>query len=327
MKKLSNLISVILLCGLIMSACSSAPQPTEAPAAVATEANPVATEPPAEATEPTAAPEVAQPETNSGVQHTDVPASPPSADGEKWGDHSTSSSVSAGRALTGDDFSDGKFERPYNTNSMDVYFPHLDIDKVVVYPEDATWVYAIITMVGRDSNNAFAGQYALELDTDQDGFGEFLIKADQPASAEWTTQGVRVYTDGNNDIGGVKPARADSDGSGSDGYETVLFDQGTGDDADLAWVRLDPADPNSFQIAYKQSLLAGEDTYTAGVWAGTSLDATLFDYEDHFTHEQAGAANPELANFYPIKELSEFDNTCRYAIGYDATGQEPGICP
>jgi hypothetical protein len=325
MKKSSTIFSAILLCGLILSACSTPAAPTQAAQAeqpTAVQSN--ATEAPAattEATEPAAVEPAA-----SGIQHASIPGSPATSGGEKWGDHSTVSSTNVARALLGDDFSDGRFERPYNANTMDVYFPHLDIDHAVVYPEDALWVYAVISTVGRDANNAFTGQYALELDLDQDGFGEFLILVDNPSSADWTTDGVHVYTDANSDIGGVKPFKADSDGASSDGYESVLFDQGNGNDADLAWVRLDPADPNSFQIAYKQDLLGGEKTYTAGLWAGTHLDPALFDYNDHFTYEQAGAANSEITNFYPIKELSEFDNTCRQAIGYDATGLEPGIC-
>ena len=320
MNKPSNLFSVILLFGLILTACTSATQPSEPPAAVS-----AATEAPAAglaATEPA----VVQPDAGPAIQHAAVPASPPTSGGEKWGDHSTVSSTSAARALLGDRFSNGKFERPYNANTMDAYFPQIDIDRAVIYPEDAAWVYAVITMVGRDANNSFTGQYAIELDLDQNGNGEFLIMVDNPASTDWTTQGVRVYKDGNADIGGVKPFLADSGGASSDGYEVVLFDQGAGDDPDLAWTRLDPADPNSFQIAYKQSLLAGEKTYTAGIWAGTHLDPAVFDYDDHFTHEQAGAADPEIVNFYPIKDLSELDNTCRQAIGYDASGLEPGGC-
>lgn len=325
MKKFSNLLSVILLCGLMMTACStSAPQsqPTEPPVVASN-----ATEAPTSAPEATSPAVVPPEDTAPAIQHKDIPASLPTSGGKTWGDHSTVSSTNPARALLGDDFSDGKFERPYNANAMDIYFPHLDLDKATFFSEDATWVYAVITLVGRDASNAFTGQYAIELDLDQNGFGEILIMVDNPSSAEWTTQGVRVYKDGDLDIGGVSPIKADSAGASSDGFETILFDQGTGDDADLAWVRLDPSDPNSFQVAYKQALLGGEKTYTAGIWAGTHLDSALFDYNDHFTYEQAGAANSEITNFYPIKELSEFDNICRYAIGYDATGLEPGICP
>lgn len=315
MKKLSNVFWAILLCWLILSACGGGG-----------EAAPQATNPPAGVSDATEA-AVAQPETGAEIQHTLVPADPPSSGGERWGDHSTISTVNVARALGGDRFSYGKFERPYNANTMDVYFPQLDIYKTVIYPQDATWVYAVITMVGLDANNSFAGQYAIELDLDRTGNAEILILVDNPASTDWTTQGVRIYKDANADIGGVRPVLADSAGASSDGYEAVLFDQGAGDDADLAWVRLDPEDPESFQIAYKQSLLEGVTKYTAAIWAGTQLDPALFDYDDHFTHEQAGAADPEVVNFYPIKGLSEMDNTCREAIGYDATGLEPGICP
>ncbi|MBI5950322.1 MAG: hypothetical protein HY865_01580 [Chloroflexi bacterium] len=325
MKKVSRLIPIILLCGLILAACSSATQPAPQPSEAAVVESNVTEAPTAEAQ--AAAPATVEPQAAPAIQHTNVPASPPASGGEKWGDHSTVSSNNAARALLGDDFSESKFERPYNANTMDVYFPQLDIDGAVVYPEDAAWVYAIISMVSRDANNSFAGQYAIELDLDRNGRGEFLIVVDQPSSADWTTEGVRVYKDANLDIGGVKPATADSEGISSNGYEAVLFDQGTGDDPDLAWYRLDPSNPNSIQIAYKQSLLGGVTKYTAGIWAGTRLDPALFDYNDHFTYEQAGAANSEIKNFYPIKALSELDNTCRYAIGYDATGLEPGICP
>ena len=325
MKKVSRLIPIILLCGLILAACSSTTQPPPQPSeAVIVEFN--ATEAPT-AEAQAAAPATVGPQEAPAIQHTNIPASPPASGGEKWGDHSTASSNNAARALLGDDFSEGKFERPYNANTMDVYFPQLDIDGAVVHPEDATWVYAIISMVGRDANNSFTGQYAIELDLDRNGRGKFLVVVDRPASADWTTEGVRVYTDANVDIGGVKPVIADSGGAASDGYEVVLFDQGAGDDPDLAWSRLDPGDPNNIQIAYKQSLLGGVTKYTAGIWVGTQLDPAVFDYNDHFTYEQAGAANSEIKNFYPIKGLSEFDNTCRQAIGYDATGLEPGICP
>jgi hypothetical protein len=308
---------------MILAACSPAAQPQPSQAVVV-ESN--ATEAPAVESQATA-PAAAEPQTTPAIQHTNVPASPPASGGEKWGDHSTISSINAARALLGDDFTEGRFERPYNADTMDAYFPQLDIDRTVVHPEDAIWVYAIISMVGRDANNSFTGQYAIELDLDRNGLGEFLIMVDHPASADWTTEGVRVYKDANADVGGIKPIVADSAGASGDGYEVVLFDQGTGEDADLAWTRLDPSDPSSFQIAYKQSLLAGVTKYTAGIWAGTQLDPAVFDYNDHFTYEQAGAANPEIKNFYPIKGLSEFDNTCRQAIGYNATGLEPGICP
>jgi hypothetical protein len=62
------------------------------------------------------------------------------------------------------------------------------------------------------------------------------------------------------------------------------------------------------------------------MWAGTNLDPALFDFNDHMTHAQAGAAEASLENFYPIKGLAELDNTCSMAIGFEPRGNEPGLC-
>jgi hypothetical protein len=321
MRKSSVVFYVLVLWALLLSACTATPAPAEPESG---EAQPPAAE--SEATEPAAPEEPAATEAQPEAAHTNVPGEPPASGGEILGDHSTVSSLNPGRALVGDRFALGRFERPYNAQTMDVYFQHLDIVEAKVFVEDATWVYVVVTMVGRDANDAFSAQYGMEIDLDQYGHGDFLILVSQPASAEWTTQGVSAYADTNVDVGGLYAVNEDSAGASSDGYENTLVDQGAGDDPDLAWARLDPNNPNSFQIAFKQSLLGGEPTYTIGLWAGTTLNPALFDFNDHMTHEQAGAANPDIANFYPIKGLSELDNTCRIGIGFNPGGQEPGIC-
>jgi len=64
-----------------------------------------------------------------------------------------------------------------------------------------------------------------------------------------------------------------------------------------------------------------------GVWAGNeSLNPATFDLNDSLTHEQAGAALPDLELFYPIKALAEIDNTCRLNVGFTPNGSEPGLC-
>ena len=46
------------------------------------------------------------------------------------------------------------------------------------------------------------------------------------------------------------------------------------------------------------------------------------------THvHQAGAADSGFPIYYPIKAVYELDNACRMAVGFQATGAEPGICP
>lgn len=64
------------------------------------------------------------------------------------------------------------------------------------------------------------------------------------------------------------------------------------------------------------------------MWAGgEDFAPALFDMNDAFTHEQAGTSLKELEYFYPVKELSELDNVCRMAIGFQPIGNEPGLCP
>jgi hypothetical protein len=320
MRKGITLLSVILFFGLVLMACAPAagPQAT-VPAAV----QPPATElPVSEGQIPVTGPTVAEPLV---AAHIDVPGNPPSENSTHLGDQDSSVMADKKRAPEGDRFTFDRFERPFNANTMDVYLPFVDI-RDVNFSEDPTWVYTVITLTGRDANNAFPAKYAIEIDLELDGRGDLLVLANQPSAGEWSTDGVQVLWDENGDIGGERILETDGAGAG-DGYEAVIFDQGQGNDPDAAWARLSPDDPNSLQIAFKQTLLGGDKAYLVGVWAGTDdLNPSLFDLNDHFTHEQAGAANPDFEYFYPIKEVSELDNTCRTSIGFEPSGKEPGLC-
>ncbi len=193
----------------------------------------------------------------------------------------------------GDVFVEGLYERPFNANTMDKYFPYVDIVNTQGF-KDNTWGFATITLAGDDSNGHLPAQYAVELDLNKDGRGDWLIRAADPASTSWTTQGVQAC-------------------------------QGKGSLTDGAWVRIAPNDPKSVQIAFKLSMLGNPKSYAMGSWAGTNIDPSTFDVNDHMTHIQAGSPNPG-DGVYPIKALAEIDNTCRLAIGFVPTGREPGLC-
>jgi hypothetical protein len=67
------------------------------------------------------------------------------------------------------------------------------------------------------------------------------------------------------------------------------------------------------------------------MWGAWAMDASMlhpdwFDYNDHFTLAQAGSPIQGSAD-YPLQALYELDNTCRWAVGFTPTGNEPGICP
>jgi len=243
------------------------------------------------------------------------------------GDQDSSTTAKEKRAPGGDRFTFGRFERPFNANTMDVYYPYEDIQDTFIYQDNA-WLYSVIKLKGGDASQKLPARYGVEIDSDLDGRGDWLITADAPSSSGWSTEGVRVFFDANNDVGGKITVNAD-DQSAGDGYETTLFDQGQGNDPDLAWARVSPQDPNTVEIAVKRSLLGGDDSFMAGMWAGNanSVNPARFDLNDHMTHAQAGTSLVELKNFYPIKDLAELDNSCRMPVGFQPTGNEPGSCP
>ncbi len=253
------------------------------------------------------------------------PANLPATALDQAGDPDSSSMATAKNVSSGDYFVQGLYERPFNANSMDTYFPYMDIVHIQGFMDD-TWGYLEITLAGTDKNGQLPAEYAAELDINKEGRGEYLIRASNPASTTWTTQGVQAWKDTDGDVGGVVPMLADAKPDGGDGYETLVFDQGKGSLADGAWVRISPNDPKTVQIAFKLSMIGSPSSFAMGAWAGANIDPSMFDYNDHMTHAQAGDPNQSYPQVYPIKALAEIDNTCRLAIGFIPTGKEPGLC-
>lgn len=259
------------------------------------------------------------------IQHKVVPGELPAERVNHTGDYDSSKTQEERRAPGGDRFLLGQFERPFNAETMDIYYPDLDIHDVSVF-EDSLWVYTNITVKGADSENGYPGNYALELDLDLDGAGDLLVLAHRPSLMEWTSLGVQIWSDEDQDVGGKVVIKADDGGRG-DGYERLAFDQGRGNNPDLAWMRVSPNEENTIQIAFLNLLLIGDRAFLLGAWTGyDDLQPGQFDLDDHFTRAQAGEAMTEIEDFYPIKELSGVDNTCRLAIGFEPTGGEPGLC-
>lgn len=243
------------------------------------------------------------------------------------GDQDSSTTADAKRAPGGDRFTFTRFERPFNADTMDEYYPFMDILEAILYQDDV-WIYASISVKGDESGQAAQGRYAVEFDLNLDGGGDWLVLASVPASTEWTTDGVEVWFDANDDVGGSRPVTTDENPVPGDGYEVQTFGLGIGNDPDFAWARISPSNPNAIDVAVKIDVLNGGKRFMVGLWAGQEdLNPAWFDLSDHFTHEQAGAADIGLEIFYPIKEISALDNTCRMAVGFQPTGNEPGLCP
>jgi hypothetical protein len=269
----------------------------------------------------TAAPESVTP-TETPIPHVTIPSSLPAERSSHAGDYDSSTTATSRQSAGGDRFTFGRFERPFNADSMDIYFSEIDIIDTLVFQDD-TWIYGVITL---QELKPAGGMYALELDLDLDGKGDWLIVAASPAGTDWTTDAVQVLHDANKDVGNQSAMYTDKNVTG-DGFEQLAFDSGLGADPDSAWVRISPGTPNTLEIAVKRSVLGNPEKYLINMWAGNSLlDPGLFDLNDHFSHEQAGAADPGFEIFYPIKAVSEIDNSCRMAVGFEPTGQEPGLC-
>ncbi len=280
--------------------------------------------PPAGDTAPqtTEAPPPAPPEPTATVAHTTFPTSPGSL--SAWVTDSSSSSYAAERRTDSDLFSKLFFERPFTSQTMD-YQGHLDITRGEIFV-GSPFVYVTIFLEGSPPTDSTA-HYGIEIDQDRDGRGDWLVYGQVPTSSDWTSQGVRAYSDTNNDVGDGTPAEADGSGAGLNGYDNMIFDQGYNTtDPDGAWIRRDPSSPNKVQLAFKYSLIGSPSEFLWGVWSDEGpKNPAWFDYNDHFNITEAGSPD-KSSSHYPLKALYSVDNSCRYTYGFTATTQYPAMC-
>jgi hypothetical protein len=266
----------------------------------------------------------AMPQT-TGTTHTLVPTAGSGKEQVIY-DQVDTSTASQKRAFGGEQYNVGRFERPFDKDMN--YLPFLDIVKSTLQRADPNFIYTSIQVADKLST---AGDkpafYGLELDLNMDGRSELLILATLPKSTEWTVEGVNVWksTSAETAIATAKPAIPVT---GSLGFDVSLFASGKGDDADLVWVRMSPDKPDTVEIAFKNSLIGGE--YGRFIWRpitdGSPYKNTSYDLNASFTLVQAGSPLKD-SMFYPLKEVFAVDNTCRVASGFEANGNEPGLCP
>jgi hypothetical protein len=317
--------AVVLLTALLACNISRAVPPATQvsgenvlPTAVSGPSNTVTSEP--------TQPEITETPTTAPIVHTLIPGEPPASFLSEITDWDSSTTATQRRVIGGENFTKNLYERPFNANTMDIYFPDLDIIRTRLL-RDSQWVYVNIKLVGQNPAGGLLGDYGVEVDMNVDGRGEVLVMAAKPG-ATWSTDEVRVWEDSNHDVGAVHPIQSDAPVNG-DGYETLVFDQGVGTDPDAAWARISPSDPNSVQIAFKRGVINDSGHFTWGAWAMSEsmFNPAWFDYNDHFTIADAGSPLTELTQYYPLKAFAEVDNTCRWGVGFTPTGSEPGVCP
>jgi hypothetical protein len=231
-----------------------------------------------------------------------------------------------GRAAAGDNFNRNRLERPFTAAGME-YRADLDIVRVEISAND-TWYFFTIVLYGITGGvpgEPLEGPYAVELDLDGDGRGDLMVRAPAPPPGNWTTDGVQVWEDSNEDVGATTPMTADAGGASQDGYDALVFDQGAGEDPDAAWIRLAAIEDAGVQFAVKRTIV-DDPAFLWSAWADAGVNQPgWIDYNDHFTEAQAGSLTPSSAN-YPLQAVAAVDNTCRMYFGYTPTGNEPGLC-
>lgn len=226
-----------------------------------------------------------------------------------------------------DNWEINRYERPFNAESQDTYFPDLDVLSAEL-GQDAEWTYFRLTIFNENESDGYlAGTYAIEIDIDIDGRGDVLALAKAPgqqAAEDWTTQGVQFWGDDDDDVGNQIPLVPDGP-STSDGYDVLVFDSGEGDEEDLAWVRLHPGQPAVLELAFKSSAIYNDPIFKWWAWTDQGVDEPASaDYHDTFDHPDAG--DPiQGQTYFPSQAINELDNTCALIWGAEQ-GSDPDLC-
>jgi len=314
-------LAIILFIAILACSMPGFTAPSQAPVTPQ-----IPTVPPAIETSPPSSPITEEPPpantATAAVVHIKFPATQPALEKTVY-DVDSSGTGPEKRAPYGDSYDINRLERPFLQDMT--YVSDLDITAINL-GQDGEWYYLSVKRAGVDPNNALGINYGMELDTNADGFGDFIIWASPPYTAEWSTSNVQVFADKNHNTSGLSAEKSDAPYS-ADGYETMIFNggNGSGDDPDLAWIRMTADKDSILQFAFKKSWAGSWFMYGALADAGLK-NVSKLDYVDRFTEEEAGSPVRDK-KFYPLKALFAVDNTCREAYGFDPNGYEPMLCP
>ena len=127
--KITKTLFAVLSLIISILACSFPSTKSIEPQGIATDAAPTVQV--AQPTETSSAPPTEIP-----IQHQAIPVALPADRSSHAGDYDSSTSASKKSSAGGDRFTFGRFERPFNANTMDKYFPSLDIVDTFVYQDE-----------------------------------------------------------------------------------------------------------------------------------------------------------------------------------------------
>jgi hypothetical protein len=262
------------------------------------------------------------PTTRPPVVHATQPGNPGGA--TNFVSDRSSKALANERRAIGDDYTRNWLERPFSADTME-YQAHLDLTRVE-YAVGAPWIYFTLFIEGLPPEGSTAA-YAIEIDMDKDGRGDWLIAGDAPPDSTWRTNGVQAYRDTNNDVGASRPMVTDAPVTSGTGYDELVFDEGYGPDPDAAWIRRAPSGAAEIEIALKSSLIGQYEEFLWGGWTDEGVQNPAWaDYHDRFTLAEAGSPASDSSN-YPLKAVSKVDSTCRWGAGFTPEADDPGVCP
>ena len=248
-----------------------------------------------------------------------IPNEPPEPN-RTLSDSDSSIKAEEHRVLSGDNFLNNLYERPFTSQDM-IYQPDLDIYTVdFAYDED--YFYFTIHLNGMNSNESrLTGTYGIEFDRTLTGRGDLIVLALNPP-LKWAINTVKVFTDANGDVGGPVPMIAD-EGFEGNGYDKKVELKGD----NLAFARTSLDDQQAIQIAVSQALLGYPEKFLWGAWVDKGrMKLSEFDYNDTMGPSEAGSPFIDSED-YPLNELFNFDNTCRLPYGFEQLGSNyRGMC-
>ncbi|GEM_PF-1707872 len=236
--------------------------------------------------------------------------------------------------LAGDDYSRNVYERPFNAQTQSLYFPDLDVYQATLVQSQDWYILGLRLYGLRDKAAAPQGDYALEIDVNRDGRGDYFVRAQGPLGQpdSWSTSGIEVRQDKNQDVEGKQVCQSDAPLQG-DGYETVVYPTAAGKPGlvQVMWTWESGLGNRKYPLvllAVHRSLLNGADQGILWqAWAdGGIRDPQRMAFHDIFSLKEAGEPYTDSPN-YPIKAIAQVDSTCRGVLGFQPTGDEPCLCP
>jgi len=218
------------------------------------------------------------------------------------------------QAISGDNFLDSVYERPFTSKEM-IYQPDLDII-TVDFATDENFFYFTINLYNGPNLDDLGqtGMYGIEFDRTKTGRGGLIVLVENPQHA-WSVENISVYTDRNGDVGGPRPiiANAGFEGNGYDTLVELETDK-------VAFARHSHEDANAVKIAVSRNLLENQPEFLWGAWADNGLkNVSMFDYNDAMGPTEAGSPI-ESSEDYPLDALYSLDNTCRLPYGFEQIG-------